>query len=124
MRKFNLFKLLIVCLIAFFFQSCFTIFLNEENLQVRKHQSIKQVKAFGISVKAEQQMLKSSKKYNANLYMIKAELYSGTHYYYNQYYYAFKNDSLIYWGYPYEFLRHSNPLIRDIAIEAVDSLDN
>lgn len=36
------------------------------------------------------------------------------------YYYAFKNDKLLYWGQPYMFARHENEILRDIADETLD----
>ncbi len=36
------------------------------------------------------------------------------------YYYAFRNDSLLYWGHPYQFTRSENQILREIAEEAFD----
>ncbi len=36
------------------------------------------------------------------------------------YYYAFKNDRLLYWGQPYMFARHENEILRDIADETLE----
>ena len=36
---------------------------------------------------------------------------------------AFKNDKLIYWGYPYEFMRHSDPAIVEIGRWTVEKIE-
>ncbi len=42
----------------------------------------------------------------------------------NYWVYGFKNDKLIYWGYPYQFLRNSDPEIRALGVEATKYLVN
>jgi hypothetical protein len=39
------------------------------------------------------------------------------------YFLAYKNASLIFWGYPHEFARSSDPLIREIGKEALSRYD-
>jgi len=34
------------------------------------------------------------------------------------YYYLFKDDKLYYWGYPYKFIKHEDPIIRAAVKEA------
>ena len=37
------------------------------------------------------------------------------------YYYAFQDDKLVYWGYPYQFTRNENALIQEIGEEALET---
>ncbi|MCX6147121.1 MAG: hypothetical protein NTW25_07695 [Candidatus Kapabacteria bacterium] len=40
------------------------------------------------------------------------------------YYYAFKNDSLIYWGHPFQFTRSEDSTLKDIGEEAFEFSKN
>ncbi len=40
--------------------------------------------------------------------------------YKSNYFLAFRNDKLVYWGYPHEFARSSDPYINEIGKAAVD----
>ena len=41
-----------------------------------------------------------------------------------EYMYAFKNDSLLFWGNTVEFARHQSPIINEIAKRTIEKFDD
>lgn len=54
-----------------------------------------------------------SKKYFVQVYDIQVGSYN------SDYFAVYENDKLLYWGYPYEFNRHPDPLLNEIGKTAV-----
>jgi hypothetical protein len=118
----NNFKALItfVILPLILFSSCISTFVEEERLYVRKGQSFEKVLSHGINPKQTFELIGVSKKYKSNIKVFKINMPTAN--VRDNYFYAFRNDSLIFWGFPYKFLRHENEQLRDIASEMIDSL--
>lgn len=84
----------------------------------------------GMTVEESQKVTTVPPKYTFPLGMIKGEgaievhsyiLTSGN--YRTNYFLAYRNGRLIYWGYPHEFARSKDPLLNEIGRKAVSRLE-
>lgn len=92
--------------------SCNT-FILENHLKLHKGISSKEFINNDVPYYLADTLHSMNKKYNEKFVVFLSSIYSGTGS--EIYYYAFRNDSLVYWGYPYQFSRHDNQVIREIS---------
>ncbi|MBI3258100.1 MAG: hypothetical protein HYZ54_01260 [Ignavibacteriae bacterium] len=97
--------------------SCQT-FITESNLRLSKGTTLQAFKTEDVDydkvVSLPKLSAKNKNKYEVYMTTIRGAVFKEV------YYYAFENDKLIYWGYPYQFSRSNNPLLEDIGIEAFE----
>jgi hypothetical protein len=65
-----------------------------------------------------------SKKYRANVEVIASTMLGVSTMNNDLYFYAFKDDSLIYWGHPFQFTRIEDSTLKDIGEEAFEFSKN
>ncbi len=97
--------------------SCET-FVTESNLRLAKGTTLQAFMKENVDYDKNVSLPKLSAK-NKNKYEVYMTRINGA-VFMEVYYYAFENDKLIYWGYPYQFSRSNNPLIENIGLEAFE----
>jgi|GEM_PF-2757460 len=107
--------LIVICLGFGFLTAC-SFYIHDNNYQLRKGMTVQDFEKKNIDydkvLNLTDQTLISDGKYRVYTYEVTD---AGSDQYY---YYLFKDDKLIYWGYPYTFNRHPNPMIRLASKEA------
>lgn len=107
-------------IMIFILESCTHNFIFKNNKSIVKGISIADFRKSDIKIDEIYNLPISGNKYNCKIEIIKSAVRSAT--YVEIYYYAFRNDSLIYWGFPYQFASRDNEQLNDIAKEMYDIL--
>jgi hypothetical protein len=118
--KFNILFIALTAL-TLFLNSCGT-YIYKDHLNLEKGISLEKFNNLGISF-VNQINLRNNEILGKDNYIVFIQLRQSV--YKNQYYlYAFKDNILIFWGYPYTFTRHNDPVIQAIGEECSDYILN
>lgn len=104
--------LVIICLVGL--TSCQTL-ITKKNLRLKKGSTLEEFRNAGIGYD-DHIVLKVLSEYKKATFEVYTTTIPGP-YGTDEYYYAFQDGKLIYWGYPYQFNRHDNSLMREIGEE-------
>lgn len=94
--------------------SCETL-VTQQNLKLKKGSTIEEFKKEVSRIDEVVEVPKASAKHQASLVVYVTKIQGADTE--EIYYYAFRDGKLLYWGYPYQFSRSENTVIRDIGEE-------
>lgn len=94
--------------------SCETL-VTQQNLKLSKGSTIEEFKKEVSRIDEVVEVPKASAKHQASLVVYVTKIQGADTE--EIYYYAFRDGKLLYWGYPYQFSRSENTVIRDIGEE-------
>ncbi len=106
----------IILVLTFTFTSCVRFSLGDAN-KIQKGMTSSEVNGIVSKGPVKDFMMtiysSPSKKYFVQVYDIHVGNYN------SDYFAVYENEKLLYWGYPYEFNRHPDPLLNEIGKTAV-----
>ncbi len=110
-------KTLQIIILSVILSSCMTL-SSYEVTEVSKEMSFPQVYSFlsGFEKRAFYVKVSSSAQHE---YFVEAYR-AGYHPNYYDYFVAYEDKKVFFWGHPYEFNRHENPLINEIGLKAME----
>jgi hypothetical protein len=89
--------------------------ITKRHLEISKGTTFEQFNSVGVDFDETFNLEKMNEKYKADFKILTAKMKGAIKK--EIYYYAFKNDTLIFWGHPYLFTRSENTTIREMGEE-------